>query len=88
MDRDTCLCKISENTKLLTDALFIANVIKISNLDTLAKDSVCSVENKRWMYGECVLCRQKILFEIVKPESKTEDIKWQQWTTKKEERML
>jgi len=87
-DRDTCLCKTCENTKILAFVLFKEGVVKSHNLEQLVKDCVCSIENKNCMYGDCDICRQKPIFEGNQEQDRKENVKWRQWKTKKEERIL
>jgi hypothetical protein len=59
-DRDTCLCKLHENTMLLHDKLKQLKCMESISLDDAVKGVVCSVKNRLCMFGECSHCANRI----------------------------
>jgi hypothetical protein len=83
-DRETCSCKIHENTRFLAIELKRKQLLDTDNLRSLVSLAACSTSDKKCMYGNCRKCKDVC---IVQPQRKidlNEDAKWFQWVTKKD----
>ena len=89
-DRETCLCKVHENAKLLHDRLVrIDAVPEHGTLKETLDRTVCDARSRKCMYGACQLCknRDSALFDAASEnlaESKSEKTFWYQWSNVKE----
>lgn len=52
-DRETCSCKIHENTKFLAIELKKKQLLDTDNLRSLVFQAACSPSDKMCMYGNC-----------------------------------
>lgn len=83
-DRQTCLCKLCENSRYLAECLKNNNILDTNNLSELCKLVVCNNMNKDCMYGICKhCCHQKLVDEAI---IETKEITWNQWISVKESR--
>jgi len=86
-DRETCLCKVHENAKLLHDRLAKIGAAHGTLKETLER-TVCSSYNRKCMYGACKLCRSydRALFDAEGESEKSncEKTFWSQWINVKE----
>ncbi|CAG2186302.1 unnamed protein product [Mytilus edulis] len=80
-ERETCLCKCCENVGLIADCLKKAKIVETANLESLVKETVCSMDNLDCMYGNCLDCKQSTVKLTV--EDKNDEVTWSQWQTKK-----
>ena len=85
-DRETCLCKIHENTKLQVEKCKQLNIIQNTNLPTLIGQIACSVQSKKCMYGECTECKATRI--ETNSYDRNEETWWWTWRTKEEERNI
>ena len=80
-ERDTCLCKICENTISLVECLKRLKAIETTNLESLVNETVCSTDNKECMCDSCTTCKD---FKIkMKVKDSNEQTTWAQWKTTK-----
>lgn len=91
-DRETCVCKIHANTQFMADALAKRGIIETNKLHVLAEKIACNTENIACMYGNCLACKE-INMSCFKENKHqkidyNEEIRWLQWMTKKEERVI
>jgi hypothetical protein len=77
-DRETCLCKLHDNCQLLCDRLFQLKVIPTKNLEVLMQYLVCSMQNKKCVWQECMECKNK---QLVEPDFNNVPITVHQWQT-------
>ena len=85
-DRDTCLCRLCDNTYMMASALRQANILKTDDLEDICIETVCSAEKKECMFKTCTECNElRIHFDR---SNETEDIQWEEWRTKTEKRMI
>ena len=85
-DRQTCLCKLHENTQFATSKLNALHVLSTGNPDELVKLVTCNVNSKNCMYGQCDTCREPVLpFSHVDLNAKTT---WKRWVTTRENRTI
>ena len=83
-DRETCLCRIHENLQIMATKLKQLNVIKTDNLDKLVQMVACDTDEIDCMYGFCKKCSENDVY--VDSSNNSEDVSWQSWITKREER--
>lgn len=57
-DKETCACKLYENTQLMADALLKRGIIDTSSLHLLVKRISCDTENMMCMYSKCSKCSE------------------------------
>ena len=85
-DRQTCLCKIHENSQLSVSKLKSLGILHSENLDEVAQTMACDVNNKRCMYGECSSCKDSIFpRNQMDTNAKTT---YFQWENVKEDRII
>lgn len=88
-DRDTCACKQHENMKFIVNALHKKKVLETASLHEILTSLVCDIASYDCMYEKCQKCCHK---EIIEQNSEkfdnTEEIRWFQWFSKKEKRMI
>lgn len=84
IDRDTCSCKIHENTRFLADELKRKQLLVSDNLRDLVSQAVCSTNDKKFMYGNCRKYKDVCIIKVNKDIGQNEDAKCFQWITKKE----
>ncbi|XP_050391948.2 uncharacterized protein LOC126810751 [Patella vulgata] len=77
-ERDTCLCKIHDNFRLVTEKLHSLHVLNDSNPDNVVKKTACDINNKTCMYGECQKCCDYELNISDKDQNQT--VSWLHWT--------
>ena len=86
-DRETCLCKVHENAKLLHDRLAKIGALQGTLKETMER-TVCSSTNRKCMYGSCKSCmrQDKVLFDAENEtiEPSCEKTFWYQWINVKE----
>ncbi|KAK6187258.1 hypothetical protein SNE40_005324 [Patella caerulea] len=83
-DRNTCMCKLCENTDFLVSALH--NISKIdSDKNKLVESIVCDTNSLMCMHGKCVDC-ENIKLETV--ESQLDEVEWCEWQNKVETRKI
>lgn len=87
-DRETCFCKIHENTRFLAIELKKKQLLNTDNLRSLVSQAACSTSDKMCMYGNCRKCKDVRIIQAEKKIDLNEDAKWFQWVTKKETRMV
>ena len=80
-ERDTCLCKTCENMISLVESLKKLKAIETTNLESLVKETVCSVDEKGCMYGNCNICKDMDVKLNI--ENHHEQTTWAQWKTTK-----
>ena len=85
-DRNTCACKICDNTQLMADSLVENKAISSSDIEQLVNHVVCDRKDQKCMYGESAVCKEKGI-EVNKDVLDIE-IKWFQWRTRKEKRII
>ena len=81
-DRDTCLCKLHENSRLIHDKLRQLKLIPPCTLEDVLKHVVCNrdVTNRMCMINECKWCKDRSLpFVSDSSTSNDEAITWCQW---------
>ena len=83
-DRNTCLCKIHENTRLEAEKLKQLRIVSHVNVREHVSSIVCDPNSVACMYGKCDECKDA----RVKCENydKNEEVWWWTWKTKSEER--
>jgi hypothetical protein len=89
-DRETCACKLHENTQLMADTLLKRDIIDTNNLHLLVERVSCDIKNMMCMYNKCPKCSEinmSRLREDVKVDY-NEAATWKQWVTKREEKMV
>lgn len=84
-DRETCLCKMCENTSFYAEALCRHKLVDSPYLGALVRQVVCSTADKKCMYGECKICEQKTLSVPPKTDLSVA-ASWIQWQTVHEDR--
>ncbi|WAR31462.1 hypothetical protein MAR_034004 [Mya arenaria] len=85
-DRNTCMCKVCNNTELMTEALKRVSPIESADLNTCIGNIVCSTNEKDCMYGECKACRERSM--DVNKDVLGDDVQWFEWNTKREVRTI
>lgn len=85
-DKNTCLCRLCENTQFMINGLNKSKAIDTANLDCLIEDKVCSTERRDCMYNECKLCSSGRL--IINKAVLSEEITWYEWKIKKAKRTI
>lgn len=85
-DRETCLCKLCENTRFMSETLQKYGIIDTADLSNLVKQCVCSTKNKSCMYGECGDCTKQ--YVSMNHKDLNIQVKWTQWKSVREERTL
>lgn len=83
-DRETCLCKLCENTQFMADRLFQQSVVRTSKVEDLMLSMCCAPPSKECMYRECSMCKMKALQTL--PFEEGSPTWWNQWQHKAEER--
>ena len=89
-DRNTCLCKLCENTELLAMALKKVDTIPSAKLDLITESLACSISSKDCMFNMCINCsnmRVCITKENLHDDDDNE-IRWFQWKHKTEKRKI
>lgn len=76
----------------MADALAKKGIIETNKLHVLAEKNACNTENIACMYGNCLACNE-INMSCFKENKHqkidyNEEIRWLQWMTKKEERVI
>ena len=79
-DRNTCLCKLHDNTAFLANKMKQLKLFKSDDLDELVKDVSCDVTST----GNCSSCKDCV-FDMP-DHDQNQSVKWTQWKTKSEER--
>lgn len=84
LDRETCQCKVHENTQFMADKLFSLNVLNTNNLEQLVTEMVCDDDSKACAYGECIACKhKKCNFNPPDDAVVSRPITYNQWKLKK-----
>jgi len=80
-DRDTCLCQLHENARLLHDKLKQLKAIPQCTLDDVTRHTVCSrdVKKTECMINQCKWCRGRGLPFLKEMPSCEGVITWFQW---------
>lgn len=86
-DRDTCLCRMHENGKLLLDRLIQLKLIpqNITSVEDAVASATCDKANRDCFERKCQNCITKLQDIYTENE---DEISWQQWKTVKEDRMI
>ncbi|XP_052227670.1 uncharacterized protein LOC127842276 [Dreissena polymorpha] len=85
-DRDTCMCKICNNTELLVDAL---NRVKKRDRETpssYVQQLVCSEKNQNCMESKCSKCKDYTI--DIDRNLRDKDVNWYEWRTTSERRQI
>lgn len=85
-DRNTCLCRLCDNTQLMASALRKANVLNTGNLEEIVKETVCDIHQEECMFNNCSKCKGKRM--ELNRNIESEDIQWHEWKTKTEKRNI
>jgi len=85
-DRETCLCKLHENTQFLAQKMKDVQAIVTDNLEQLVTEIVCDANRKECMYSECSECKDMAV--KVKVSDPNLECHWNQWKTVKEKREM
>lgn len=81
-DRNTCMCKICNNTELMVDALnSLRTDLRESPISCLHQ-SVCSVNNEKCMFGKCNVCKDRTI--NLDKINNGKEITWYEWRTTRE----
>ncbi|KAL7370849.1 hypothetical protein ABVT39_012719 [Epinephelus coioides] len=76
-DRDTCQCRLHENLGFLADTL---KLIGTSNLESLTELVCCDTGSKACMYGECEVCKNRIV-PLSSSYNGAQKVTYMQWAT-------
>ena len=87
-DRETCLCKVHENSRMLIEKL---NNLKrlphnVNTVDTCVDAAVCTMPTRSCYERRCDGCKDNLKFGDV--ENLQDTVTWEQWETVKEERVI
>lgn len=85
-DRNTCMCKICDNTELMVASLAKVNAIDTDDLDKIMQRIVCDVKDERCIFRSCAVCKGNRI-EVDK-HVLDKDVTWFEWKTKTEKRVL
>ncbi|XP_071052091.1 putative autophagy-related protein 11 [Onthophagus taurus] len=86
-ERNTCLCVLHENMNLLIQALWRVNILKESSTQNVLCTMCCDIRKETCLNRICQSCNTNKLLFNVHPEKWNMSYPYQQWTTKKEERV-
>ena len=86
-DRDTCLCKLCQNTVLLHKEVRKYSDVEKS-LEEMIKNRVCNSTQRNCMYGECPSCSGKFSRFIELASHEKSHVIWQQWQRKTDKRII
>lgn len=75
IDRDTCSCKIYENTRFLADELKRKQLLVSDNLKDLISQAVCSTTDKKLMYCNCRKYKDVCIIKVNKDIGQNADSK-------------
>jgi len=75
-DRNTCLCKMCENTQFMSTAVKKIDAMKMDNLEAIVEKVVCSITNKDCMFGDCNKCKTKTLYKFVNKDDLDQEVEW------------
>ena len=84
-DRETCLCKLCENTTLLVQKLTQQKILRCDSLKSAASLMCCDLSKKECCYRECMLCRNRTVRDHVTVENGDHPTCWLQWVRKQEQ---
>jgi len=85
-DRNTCLCKLCENSQFMFEALKKANAIEANNITKIVESIVCDPKNKACMFDDCDKCKTNRV--EYNREHQHDDVQWFEWTIKNEKRTI
>jgi len=82
-DRDTCLCKLHENTRLLHEKLRHIKLIPNCSVADVVRHTVCNREltNRSCMTNSCTHCKNRNLPFSTSHSLADHTISWHQWQT-------
>ena len=80
--RDTCLCKEHCNFKYMIEALYHYKIIKEKNVQLFLESICCDVANKKCMFGECEICKER---HVLSSDS-NEIVQYKNWISESIER--
>ena len=79
-DRETCLCKLHENTRLMHSVLKHNGFLEEQSILDVVKSTVCDENSKDCCYRECPKCKDKCV--VFLPENnKPLNLSWWEWKT-------
>ncbi|MES9884828.1 MAG: hypothetical protein ABW185_28615 [Sedimenticola sp.] len=85
-DRNTCLCKLCDNTQFMVSSLKKVGVTDTDDIDKLVDKIVCDSKQKECMYGDCIECGEKEI--TINTDKLNDETTWSEWTIKKENRTV
>lgn len=86
-DRETCLCKKHENLQFKVNKLKQMKLLESSELQVLAANTVCDVNNLTCLYRTCTACSQKRV-QVNGDYDPGQMVEWWQWKTRKLEKTI
>ena len=88
VDRETCLCKTHENSRMIIDKLHQTKHLpqSVSTVDACVDAAVCAEPGRHCYERTCNACKESMKF----PESNDlqDTVEWQQWMLVKEDRCI
>ena len=78
-DRNTCQCKIHENSQFMATKLKTEKLLPSDNIERICKELVCDYNDKGCMYGKCTTCAKSTADKAV--HDKNLLCSWMQWRT-------
>ena len=88
VDRETCLCKTHENSRMIIDKLHQTKHLpqSVSTVDACVDAAVCAEPGRHCYERTCNACKENMKF----PESNDlqDTVEWQQWMLVKEDRCI
>ena len=87
-DRETCQCKMHENTQFMATWLKALKVINTSNLEDLVSQITCSTFSLACMYTACSGCKGNTVPLTDAPDLMNTEVEWNKWQSVKEKRNI
>ena len=89
-DRETCLCKLHENGRMLIDRLHKLKRLPlgVSTVDACVKAAVCENPERACFERKCNVCEDKLTFSNAAAFDLTDRVAWHQWIIVKEKRVI
>ena len=84
-DRQTCLCKVCENFKLLSKVLHKDGFLPTQQTNTILSSVTCDVTSMDCMQGTCKQCSRK---QVAPQKHVDGQVMYMQWNTVKEQRQF
>lgn len=84
-ERNTCLCILHENQKLLVQSMHFSKLIRQSNMNEVISAVCCNNQNELCLLRKCELCSNKK--NCYFPHDNKNIIYRKEWITEKEERI-